>query len=169
MRLASGLRILQRVDRRRVGTNLHTVDCLDPFFELHRCSLSTFLGMPREPGEVGEFEFCLEVRDRAILLCFECDEVGELCCHFLGDIVQRCDFQIDFHSCLLVENYGVVDFVIVPLIGHVTSAVFNSPTAPFTGVHSVQRTEAVYDGFAVDTAAVLALITIVTAVEPING
>jgi hypothetical protein len=76
---------------------------------------------------------------------------------------------MDFHSCLLVENYGVVDFVIVPLIGQVTSAVFSSPTAPFTGVHSVIKTEAVKLGLAVLTAAVLALITIVTAVEPTNG
>ena len=59
--------------------------------------------------------------------------------------------------------------MIVPEIGQVTSAVLSSPTAPLTGVNSVQRTENVYDGLAVDTVAVDALMTIVTAVEPISG
>jgi hypothetical protein len=32
--------------------------------------------------------------------------------------------------------YADVVFVIAPLIGHVTDAVANSPTVPFSGVHS---------------------------------
>jgi hypothetical protein len=60
--------------------------------------------------------------------------------------------------------------VIAPLIGQVTSAVFNSPTAPFTGVNSTHKTWKVRCGVADDAAAVPAGFTIiVTAVEPING
>jgi hypothetical protein len=50
------------------------------------------------------------------------------------------------------DIYYEVAFVIAPVIGQVTLAVDNSPTAPFRGVHSETTAVNVYVGFVVVAA-----------------
>ena len=65
-------------------------------------------------------------------------------------------------------GYAVV-LVITPLIGHVTDAVANSPTAPLSGVHSETNALNEYAGFVTETVPATGLTVIETAVPTVDG
>jgi hypothetical protein len=60
-------------------------------------------------------------------------------------------------------------FVTSPLIGHVTDAVANSPTAPLSGVHSEHKAVKVYDGLSAAVVVPLGFTTIVVVVPIRDG
>jgi hypothetical protein len=63
---------------------------------------------------------------------------------------------------------GYVVLVITPLIGQVTLAVANSPTAPLSGVHSETKALKLYAGLLADTAPATGLTVIETAVPSVG-
>jgi len=68
----------------------------------------------------------------------------------------------------LLSSYAVV-FAIAPVIGQVTDAVANSPTAPFSGVHSDITAENVYRGFVAATVPEFTGCTVIVETVPNSG